>query len=238
MPGSARRLATALGIGMMCFGAVCGTGSAQAEENSLTSPEHITMSDSQQVVLPVDHLGRPTPDVLNHISQAANTPGLPDQLRSAMLAAVAFYSGNMGGGPEIPAGGPVIHQFGWPSVAGHCINGQADSLGTALAVVGPSDIPAPGAGPHDTAFLFTALGTSAALANQADSMKVHWINLNTLHYDTTPLANHGINPNGPATVSGVAPTGRGYLLAVLDGSVLTQDAECHYSPTAAIIDGR
>ncbi|MCF4006882.1 hypothetical protein L1O03_06780 [Corynebacterium uropygiale] len=202
------------------------------------APAYVTLPDGRQVELPVDALGRPSPEVLQQITRAANTPGLPEDIRDMMLAAVSFFSGEMGGGPELPENGPRIHQFGWPSVAGHCIGGAMDSVGSALAVVGPSEIPSPGAGEGQTSFLFTALGTKPAEKDQQDSLRVHWVNLSTLHYGRTALGNHGINPDGPATVSGTADTGRGLILAGLEGSVRTGDGTCSFSPTAALIDAR
>lgn len=239
------RLSTLLGTALVGAFATTGilAGPAMADDAPAavappSTPAHVTLSDGREVELPVDTLGRPSPAVLQQIRNAADTPGLPENIRDMMLAAVSFFSGDMGGGPEIPEGGPRIHQFGWPSVAGHCIGGAMDSVGSALAVVGPSEIPSPGAAEGQTTFLFTALGTAPAEQDQQDAMRVHWVNLSTLRFGNTPLANHGINPDGPATVSGTADTGRGLILAAVEGAVRTGDGLCSYSPTAALIDAR
>lgn len=62
-------------------------------------------------------------------------------------------------------------------------------------------------------------------------MTVHWFNLSTLQGGAAPLGNHGINPDGPATISGVANTGRGRVIAMVSGTVGTGDGPCTFLPT-------
>ncbi|WP_460490817.1 Rv1157c family protein, partial [Corynebacterium nasicanis] len=88
-----------------------------------------------------------------------------------------------------------------------------------------------------TAFVFTALGTAPAAATQG-GMHVNWVNINTLQHGAVPLGNHGINPEGPATLSGTADTGHGTVVAMVSGRVHTADGPCDFIPTAAIIDAR
>lgn len=186
----------------------------------------------------VDEIGRPTPMVQQNVRGFAEQPWVPQDLRNVLLSALEFTSTSTPGeGVPLPDNAPVITQFYWPTVSGDCIGGELDAVGSALAVPGPAQIPAPGASEGQTAFLFTALGTSAAAAEQG-SMIVHWVNLNTFATGRTSLENHGINPQGPATVSGVADTGKGTILAVVAGDVRTQDATCSFIPTAAKIDAR
>lgn len=183
---------------------------------------------------PVDHLGRPTPQTEAQIRQFAHQPWIPSQARESILQALDFAVGaGETGGPDLPQQAPHFTQFGWPTVAGSCIDGTHQSVGTALAVPGPAEIPAPGAAAHETAFLFTALGTAPAAQHQ--DMRAHWFNLSNGKHGTTALGNHGINPEGPATISGVADTGRGVIVALLEGSVHTENSICNYFPTAAII---
>ena len=96
------------------------------------------------------------------------------------------------------------------------------STASAIAVPGPTKTPAPGAGAGQTTFVFTALGTPAAAKDQG-LMKVYWVNLNTFRTGVTPLDNNGINPTGPSTLSATANTGKGRVLAVVDGAVRTTD---------------
>nr|WP_156813036.1 hypothetical protein [Corynebacterium caspium] len=188
---------------------------------------------------PTDQLGRPNAQLLAQSSELANQPWVPDQIRTAIQAAVEFYSTpadlNAAG---LVNGGPKITQFYWPTIAGSCIDGTQTSVGTAIAVPGETVIPSPGAGPDETVFLFTALGTSPA-APGTHPMVVQWRNLNTGQHGEVALGNHGINPTGPATISATAPTGRGNIVALLKGSVHTtgeHPSTCTYAPTVALIE--
>lgn len=194
-----------------------------------------TASAQPQSSLTLDELGRPTPEALGHARDFANQPWMPDEFRSAILAAVAFFEGGGEGGPPLPEGGPHFTQFAWPTVAGDCIGGESDSVASAIAVPGPAEIPAPGAAEGETAFLFTALGTAPA-AQQQGGMHVHWINIDTLQAGTTALEHNGINPEGPATVSGTARTGRGTVIAMATGDLHTEESTCSFIPTGAIVE--
>lgn len=203
-------------------------------EHQLNDLHSSQLNDFFERFSPVDHLGRPTPKTAAQIRDFAHQPWIPPQARDAILQALDFATGaGETGGPDLPQQGPSFTQFGWPTVAGSCINGTHNSVGTAIAVPGPAEIPAPGARAHETAFLFTALGTAPAAHSQ--DMRAHWFNLSNGKYGTAALGNHGINPEGPATISGVADTGRGTIVALLEGSVHTEHSKCNYFPTAAII---
>lgn len=203
-------------------------------EHQLNDLHSSQLNDFFERYSPVDHLGRPTPKTAAQIRDFAHQPWIPPQARDAILQALDFATGaGETGGPDLPQQGPNFTQFGWPTVAGSCINGTHNSVGTAIAVPGPAEIPAPGARAHETAFLFTALGTAPAAHSQ--DMRAHWFNLSNGKYGTTALGNHGINPEGPSTISGVADTGRGTIVALLEGSVHTEHSKCNYFPTAAII---
>ncbi|AWB82175.1 hypothetical protein C3B44_07240 [Corynebacterium yudongzhengii] len=186
----------------------------------------------------LDELGRPTPYLQERVREFANQPFVPPQLRDTLLSALAFTAGyGELGGPELPTDAPTFTQFYWPTISGGCIGGQGDAVASALAVPGPATIPAPGAAEGQTSFLFTALGTPPAAENQG-GLYVHWLNLDNLRFGATPLANNGINPEGPATVSGTADTGNGTIVAIVGGDLNTTESTCHFLPTAAIIDAR
>lgn len=185
----------------------------------------------------LDRYGRPTPQTQKQVRDFANQPWMPKDARNAILSALAFYSGEGKGGPELSPlkGGPEVTQFYWPTVSGRCIDGRGDSVGSAIAVPGPTKIPAPGARSGETVFLFTALGTDPAAKKQG-KMFVHWVNLDTLKTGATPLRNNGINPDGPATISGTAKTGKGTVVAFLSGTVKTKSTACSFVPTATVVD--
>ncbi|PFG28990.1 putative secreted protein [Corynebacterium renale] len=188
-------------------------------------------------LLPTDGLGRPNAQALAAAESFANQPWIPHEVRSTILAAVQFFRTPAPSESPLalPTDGPAITQFYWPSISGQCIGGQHASVGTAIAVPGPAEIPAPGAAAGETAFLFTALGTAPATDNQG-AMTVQWFNLNTLQQGVTALHNNGINPDGPATISGTARTGKGTVVALVRGTVNTEDGPCTYFPTATIVD--
>lgn len=139
-----------------------------------------------------------------------------------------------GDGLAFPENTPPLTQFILPSVSGDCFGDGLHSVGTAVAIPGPTDIPDPGAASGETAFVFTALGTGPAEPEQED-MRVHWVNLSTLTWGTTTLGYHGVNPEGPATLTGSAPTGNGPIIAVIEGTVHATDTTCSYTPTAALL---
>lgn len=188
----------------------------------------------------LDELGRPTPYLQQRVTEIATHPLMPDDIRNALLTGLAFTTGTgETGGPDLPhpATAPTFTQFYWPTVSGGCIGGGGDSVASAIAVPGPAEIPAPGARDGQTAFLFTALGTAPAARHQG-GLVVHWLNIDTVQFGSTALTNHGINPDGPATVSGVADTGKGTVVAVVGGDLRTTDNTCSFLPTAAVIDAR
>lgn len=184
--------------------------------------------------LPLDQFGRPNAETLSKAKDFANT--LPEPIRDQLLAAVAFIEGTGQGDIKVPDSGPQFNQFLWPSIAGRCISGQLTATGSAIAVPGPAEIPTPGAKEGETAFVFTALGTGKLGPNEHQAMNVHWFNLSTLQGGSTRLAGHGINPDGPSTVSGTADTGKGRVIALIEGTIATEASPCTFLPTAALFE--
>lgn len=183
-------------------------------------------------------MGRPTPYTVRQVNAFADQPYVPEKVGNALRTAVQFYSGTGElGGPPLPADAPPFTQFYWPTVSGNCMGKGLHSTASAIAVPGPTRTPAPGAGPGQATFVFTALGTPAA-AKQQGMMKAYWINLSNLRTGVTPLGNNGINPTGPSTLSATAATGPGRVLAVIDGSVRTVENTCAFAPTAAMFNVR
>lgn len=181
----------------------------------------------------VDPLGRPTPQVQEAVKDFANRPGVPAQVRDALLNGLAFLAGtgDTSGGPALPQNGPGFRQGFWPTVSPNCMGPGMNSTGSLIAVPGPAHIPVPAPKAGQTTFVFTALGTKPAARTQG-AMRVHWINLSTFRTGVTPLQNNGINPTGPATLSNVANTGSGPVLAVVSGAVNTGGRSCGFAPTA------
>ena len=162
---------------------------------------------------------------------------LSPQLTSTLESVITFLDGSGGGGVEVPENGPAIAQFLYPTIGQGCIAPSGDSVGTALAVPGPAQLPPPGPVAGQTGFVFTALGTERPTATQNPPMTVQWRNLDTGASGVQPLTTEAnINPDGPATLSAIANTGRGRIVAVIGGSLTTQveggaARTCSFVPT-------
>lgn len=194
---------------------------------------------------PADAAPTTQADLLAQARMLLESSALPEQVRSILKRVITFLDGSGGGGPEIPpADGPVIAQFLYPTIGKGCISDTADSVGTALAVPGPATLPPPGPPAGQAGFVFTALGTQPLAQTQEAPLTVSWLNLDnrrTGAVDLTGAAN--INPGGPATLSTIADTGPGRVLAVVSGSITTQSKEdptaparsCSFLPTIGTV---
>ncbi|BDT88919.1 hypothetical protein GV791_13965 [Nocardia cyriacigeorgica] len=203
--------------------------------------------------VPVDALAALTPAIVGQIAAADTaspqaalldqakallaTLNLPPQIKSTLERIIKFLDGSGGGGPDLPEQGPAIAQFLYPTIGKGCISDSADSVGTALAVPGPAQLPPPGPQAGQTGFVFTALGTKSPTDVQNPPMTVQWLNLDTRQSGVQALTTEAkINPDGPATLSAIANTGSGRVVAVIGGSLTTQAADaaprtCNFLPT-------
>lgn len=185
---------------------------------------------------PADVAG-PQTALLDQARTLLATLNLPPAIKSTLERIITFLDGSGGGGPEIPQDGPVIAQFLYPTIGKDCIGDGADSVGTALAVAGPAQLPPPGVGAGQAGFVFTALGTKAATTEQNPPLTVQWLNLDTRQSAVQTLTTEAnINPGGPATLSAIASTGPGRVVAVVSGSLTTQaegaaPRTCSFAPT-------
>ncbi|AVH22365.1 hypothetical protein IU438_05440 [Nocardia cyriacigeorgica] len=203
--------------------------------------------------VPVDALAALTPAIVGQIAAADTaspqaalldqakallaTLNLPPQIKSTLERIIKFLDGSGGGGPDLPEQGPAIAQFLYPTIGKGCISDSADSVGTALAVPGPAQLPPPGPAAGQTGFVFTALGTKSPTDVQNPPMTVQWLNLDTRQSGVQALTTEAkINPDGPATLSAIANTGSGRIVAVIGGSLTTKAADaaprtCNFLPT-------
>lgn len=200
-------------------------------------PAAVTPAQAQPVF---DELGRPAPHIVKQIEGIAQSDILPEKLSGSLERLVKFIRGDGKSGVALPENAPKFHQFRWPTVAGECIGGKNKATGLAMAVPGPAAIPLPGVREGEVNFVFTALGTGTVAQEQAATMKVTWMNLSNGKTGTTPLAYTGMNPEGPATINGIAKTGKGNIVAILEGGVTTEEStgnsNCNFFPTAAFFD--
>ncbi|MEV0945661.1 hypothetical protein [Rhodococcus sp. NPDC049939] len=190
---------------------------------------------------PEDLAAEPKNELLDQARNILDSANLPPEIQSTLDSVITFLDGSGGGGPEIPMeNAPVIAQFLYPSVGQNCIGEGSDSVGTALAVPGPAELPPPGPGVGQAGFVFTALGTAPPAPEQAEPLTVSWINIDNGRRDTQVLTDEArINPEGPATLSVIADTGPGRVLAVIEGGLTTQPEDaapisCTFLPTVGM----
>ncbi|QNG18044.1 hypothetical protein G4H71_03890 [Rhodococcus triatomae] len=171
---------------------------------------------------PADIADNPQADLLAQARILLETAPLSDELKSTLERVITFLDGSGGGGPDIPEDGPVIAQFLYPTIGQGCIGPESDAVATALAVPGPAHLPPPGPGVGQAGFVFTALGTAPAADHPAQPLTATWINIDNGWRGDVDLTNQArINPDGPATLSGIADTGSGRVLAVISGGITT-----------------
>ncbi|MET3860340.1 hypothetical protein ABIE38_001250 [Dietzia sp. 2505] len=173
----------------------------------------------------LDELGRPTEPVLQAIENLSEQQWIPEETRGTIARLVGFFRGSGEPGTPLPENGPVIAQFAYPTIMQNCIDGDQTAVGAATAVPGPAGLPLPGIPGGQLGFIFTALGTEGVAPQQVQPMTVDWFNINNGRRGTTVLSYNGINAGGPATLNGVADTGPGQVLMLLQGGVTTTLAD-------------
>ena len=120
----------------------------------------------------------------------------------------------------------------YPSIGQACLADGGNSIAPALSVAGPARIPTPGPGPGQTAYVFTAVGTSGPADVQKLPLNVTWVNLTTGKSGSATLKPRpDINPDGPTTLTAIADTGSGSIMSTIFGQVTTKDKQCQFMPT-------
>ena len=136
------------------------------------------------------------------------------------------------GGREFGPDAPPTQDFMYPSISNGCLKDGGNVLATAISVAGPAKIPTPGPGPSQTAYVFTAVGTPGAAAEQTLPLNVTWVNLSTGKSGTATLKPRpDINPAGPTTLTAIVDTGSGSIISTIFGQVTTTEKQCQFMPT-------
>ncbi|MCQ9167412.1 hypothetical protein HMPREF2787_04725 [Corynebacterium sp. HMSC061H03] len=189
----------------------------------------------------LDSLNIASPNLYGNARDIINSPGVPEEISSALNKGIDFLTGEGEGEPgfKVPEGAPKTNQFLLPTVADKCIGGEGRSFGLATTVPGPADLPLPGVPENQLGFIFTGLGTKQLAKQQDTEMNVYWVNVANGKYGKTTLENNGINAEeGPGAVNGTADTGKGVVIAVMQGGITTQEesgaTNCNYTPTAGV----
>jgi hypothetical protein len=134
--------------------------------------------------------------------------------------------------PGFSPDAPPTQDFMYPSIGSGCSADGGNVLATALSVAGPAKIPAPGPKAGQTAYVFTAIGTSGPADVQKLPLNVTWVNLTTGKSGSATLKPQpDINPEGPTTLTAIVDTGSGSLMSTIFGQVTTKDKQCQFMPT-------
>jgi hypothetical protein len=139
--------------------------------------------------------------------------------------------------PEAAAPGfspdaPPTQDFMYPSISNGCLADGGNVLAPALSVAGPAKIPAPGPKAGQTAYVFTAMGTSGPADVQKLPLNVTWVNLTSGKSGSATLKpSPDINPQGPTTLTAIVDTGSGSIMSTIFGQVTTKDKQCQFMPT-------
>jgi hypothetical protein len=122
--------------------------------------------------------------------------------------------------------------FMYPSISNNCGADGGNVLAPALSVAGPAKIPAPGPKAGQTAYVFTAVGTSGPADVQKLPLNVTWVNLTSGKSGSATLKPQAdINPQGPTTLTATVDTGSGSIMSTIFGQVTTKDKQCQFMPT-------
>ena len=170
--------------------------------------------------LPVEPAAAP----IEQAAAAAPAPA-PDAAASPAPAPAAAA-------PSFDPNSPPTQDFMYPSMSNGCLKDGGNVIATAISVAGPAKIPAPGPGAGQTAYVFTAVGTPAAAAEQKLPLNVTWVNLTTGRSGSATLKpNPEINAQGPATLTAIVDTGSGSIMSTIFGQVTTTEKQCTFMPT-------
>lgn len=201
--------------------------------------------------------GKINAQLLTQARTLASTPGLPPEV-AAIWDRVIDFLGEPGkremlaqqsaerraaepGEPEIPQGpnAPKIQEFLYPTLGFGCIPPNGNSLGRALVTAGPQDAPAPGPRSAEAGYVYTSLGTGAAVNNPGRKLWASWLNIDNGRTGQVQLKrNPEINPDGPGTFTGIAKTGKGRVVSTIYGDVTTKAENkvtaCTIAPTIGL----
>jgi len=159
---------------------------------------------------------------------AGPAPAAPAPAPAAPAPAPAPEAAAPGFSPDAPP----TQDFMYPSISNGCLADGGNVLAPALSVAGPAKIPAPGPKAGQTAYVFTAMGTSGPADVQKLPLNVTWVNLTSGKSGSATLKpSPGINPQGPTTLTAIVDTGSGSIMSTIFGQVTTKDKQCQFMPT-------
>lgn len=189
-------------------------------------PAH-AVGPAVEAIPPAPEAAVPAPEAAVPAPEAAPAPA-PEAPVPAPEASAPAPEGAAAFGPDAP----VKQDFLYPSIGNGCLADGGNAIATAISVAGPATIPTPGPGPGQTAYVFTAVGTSGPADEQKLPLNATWVNLTTGKSGSVTLTpRDDINPEGPTTLTAVADTGSGSIMSTIFGQVTTTEKQCQFMPT-------
>src|SRR4051812_13349115 len=175
-----------------------------------------------------DALPSPPPDA----AMAADAAQAPEAAPAGLANPDGAPAPEAAANPQFGPDAPTTQDFLYPSISNGCLKDGGNVLATAISVAGPAKIPAPGPAAGQTAYVFTAIGTPGAAAEQKLPLNVTWVNLTTGKSGSATLKPRSdINPEGPTTLSVIADTGSGSIMALIFSQATTTEKQCQFMPT-------
>ncbi|WP_343576446.1 hypothetical protein [Mycobacterium sp.] len=164
--------------------------------------------------------------------EAAPAPASANAVPVAATAAPAAAPAPEAAAPGFSPDAPPTQDFMYPSISNNCGVDGGMVMAPVLSVAGPAKIPAPGPAAGQTAYVFTAIGTSGPADVQKLPLNVTWVNLTTGKSGSAALKPQAdINPQGPTTLTATVDTGSGSIMSTVFGQVSTKDKQCQFMPT-------
>ncbi len=179
------------------------------------------------------HAAGPAPEAAAPAPAPANAvPAAASQAPAAAPAPEAAVPAPQAAAPGFSPDAPPTQDFMYPSISNNCGGDGGTVMAPVLSVAGPAKIPAPGPAAGQTAYVFTAVGTSGPAEVQKLPLNVTWVNLTTGKSGSATLKPQAdINPQGPTTLTATVDTGSGSIMSTVFGQVSTKDKQCQFMPT-------
>jgi hypothetical protein len=179
---------------------------------------------------PAPEAAAPVPPNAVPVAAAGSAPAAAPV--AAPAAAAAPAPAPEAATPNFSPDAPPTQDFMYPSISNNCGGNGGTVMAPVLSVAGPAKIPAPGPAAGQTAYVFTAIGTSGPADVQKLPLNVTWVNLTTGKSGSATLKPQAdINPQGPTTLTATVDTGSGSIMSTVFGQVSTKDKQCQFMPT-------
>jgi hypothetical protein len=209
-------------------------GSPEAAPSAHVAPPGVEPGTQAHLPTGIDpvHAAGPAPEAAASVPANAVPVAAAGPAPAAAPAPQAAAPAPQAAAPGFSPDAPPTQDFMYPSISSNCGADGGSVMAPVLSVAGPAKIPAPGPAAGQTAYVFTAIGTSGPADVQKLPLNVTWVNLTTGKSGSATLKPQpDINPQGPTTLTATADTGSGSIMSTIFGQVSTKDKQCQFMPT-------